>query len=179
MIETLISSKTRIKLLLKFFLNSDATAYLRGLESEFGDSSNSIRLELNRFEKAGMLRSFSKGNKKIFTANTDHPLYSEVNSIVLKYLGFDQIIETVIKRLGKVEKVYITGDFALGKNSPIIDLVFSGDIDKGYLVELVGKVEKLIKRRLRYLHYVSTKDAESYLKSTDEKNLLLWKTDVL
>ena len=60
MLETLISSKTRIKLLLKFFLNSKATSYLRGLESEFGESSNGIRIELNRFEKAGMLSSFVK-----------------------------------------------------------------------------------------------------------------------
>ncbi len=178
MIETLISSKTRIKLLLKFFLNSNATAYLRGLEAEFGESTNSIRLELNRFEKAGMLKSFLKGNKKFFTANTDHPLYSEVNSIVLKYLGFDQIIENVIKRLGKVEKVFITGDFALGKDSPIIDLVFVGDIDKNYLIELVGKVENLIKRKLRYLHYVTAVDAENYLKQSNEKNLLLWENDM-
>ena len=53
MIEALISSKTRIKLLLKFFLNSKTTSYLRGLEAEFGESSNAIRIELNRFEKAG------------------------------------------------------------------------------------------------------------------------------
>ncbi len=74
MLETLISSKTRIKLLLKFFLNSKTTSYLRGLESEFGDSTNAIRLELNRLEKAGMLTAFMQGNKKMFTANTDHPL---------------------------------------------------------------------------------------------------------
>ena len=70
MIETLISSKTRIKLLIKFFLNSDNTAYLRNLEDEFGESTNGIRIELNKFEKAGFLTSFSEGNKKIFTANT-------------------------------------------------------------------------------------------------------------
>ncbi len=177
MIETLISSKTRIKLLLKFFLNSNASAYLRGLESEFGESTNSIRIELNRFEKAGMLKTHFVGNKKFFKANTAHPLYAEVNSIVLKYLGFDQIIENVIKRLGSVKKVYITGDFALGKDSPIIDLIFVGDIDKNYLIELVAKVEKLIKRKLRYLHYKSSSEAESYLDSTDGKNLLLWKND--
>jgi len=62
MIEALISSKTRIKLLLKFFLNSNATSYLRGLESEFGESTNSIRIELNRFEEAGMLTSYNQGN---------------------------------------------------------------------------------------------------------------------
>ena len=70
MIETLISSKTRIKLLLKFFLNSSSRSYLRGLETEFGDSSNAIRLELNRFEKAGMLKTCTEGNKKYFQANT-------------------------------------------------------------------------------------------------------------
>ena len=71
MIETLISSKTRIKLLLKFFLNSNTTSYLRGLEGEFGESSNAIRVELNKLEEAGMLSSEVKGNKKMFKANTE------------------------------------------------------------------------------------------------------------
>ena len=86
MLETLISSKTRIKLLLKFFLNSKTTAYLRSLESEFGDSTNAIRLELNRLEKAGMLSSFMQGNKKMFTANTQHPLFSEVHNLSLIHI---------------------------------------------------------------------------------------------
>ena len=101
MIETLISSKTRIKLLLKFFLNSSSRSYLRGLESEFGDSSNAIRQELNRFEKAGMLKTSTEGNKKFFQANTDHPLYNEIHNILIKYIGFDTIIDTVIERLGE------------------------------------------------------------------------------
>ena len=53
MLESLITSKTRIKLLLKFFLNSSTKAYLRGLEAEFGESTKAIRLELNRFEQIG------------------------------------------------------------------------------------------------------------------------------
>jgi len=50
MIESLITSKTRIKLLLKFFFNSQTKSYLRSMEKEFGESSNAIRIELNRFE---------------------------------------------------------------------------------------------------------------------------------
>ena len=57
MIETLISSKTRVKLLFKFFLNKETTAYLRGLENEMGESTNAIRIELNKFEKAGLLKA--------------------------------------------------------------------------------------------------------------------------
>ncbi|MEL6988409.1 MAG: winged helix-turn-helix domain-containing protein, partial [Bacteroidota bacterium] len=153
MIETLISSKTRIKLLLKFFINSKTTAYLRSLESEFGESTNAIRVELNRLEDAGMLESYSKGNKKIFKANIKHPLFSEIHSILLKHIGIDKIIENVINRLGAIEKVFLVGDFSKGKNSKIIDLILIGKIDKNYLVKLIDKAEKMINRKVRYLIY--------------------------
>ena len=174
MIGTLISSKTRIKLLLKFFLNSETTSYLRGLESEFGESSNSIRLELNRLEAAGMLTSNVKGNKKFFKSNTKHPLYKEVHNILLKYIGFDQIIEGVVERLGDVQKVYVTGEFAKGLDSQIIDLVFIGDIDKEYLVRLIGRTEPLIKRKIRYISYDVQEEANIDWAKLDFKPLLLW-----
>src|SRR5210317_1245410 len=112
MLDTLITSKTRIKLLLKFFLNSNSRSYLRNLESEFGESTNSIRIELNKFEKAGLLQTELDGNKKYFRANTKHPLFKDIHSIMLKHLGFDKIIERVINKLGHLNKVYVTGDFA-------------------------------------------------------------------
>jgi predicted nucleotidyltransferase len=177
MIETLISSKTRIKLLLKFFLNSKSTSYLRGLETEFGDSTNSIRVELNRFEKAGMLSSFIKGNKKYFRANTDHPLYKDTHNILLKYIGFDKIIDTVIERLGEVREVYVTGAFARGIDDKIIDLVFVGNINTVYLAELISKVEQHISRRIRYIVYRENEVADTEWKQTHENALLLWSNE--
>lgn len=177
MLQTLISSKTRVKLMLKFFLNSNTQAYLRGLEAEFGESSNAIRVELNRFEKAGMLKSFSEGNKKIFKANITHPLYRDVHNILLKYIGFDTIIEKIIERLGAVEKVYVVGDFAKGKDSQIIDLVFIGNVDKSYLIQLIEKVEKLIQRKIRYVLYKSEEIHELKEDVFGKDPLLLWKKD--
>ncbi len=178
MIETLISSKTRIKLLLKFFLNSETTSYLRGLESEFGESTNSIRLELNRLEEAGMLSSHLKGNKKIFKSNTNHPLYREVHNILLKYIGFDKIIIDVIERLGAVQKVFVTGEFAKGLDSQIIDLVFIGDVNKQYLVRLIEKTEKLINRKIRYIVYSNEEETIIDWSKLDFKPLLLWSSEV-
>ena len=57
MLDSIITSKTRIKLLLKFFLNSETKSYLRNLEQEFGESTNGIRVELNRLEGAGLLKT--------------------------------------------------------------------------------------------------------------------------
>lgn len=174
MLETLISSKTRIKLLLKFFLNSKATSYLRGLETEFGESSNGIRVELNRFEKAGMLSSFTKGNKKYFQANTDHPLYNETHNLLIKYIGFDKIIDSVIENLGEIKKVYVTGAFANGLDNETIDLVFIGQINRDYLAELVEKVEKHIHRKIRYLVYNEIEISENLQTEYDLYSLLLW-----
>lgn len=175
MLETLISSKTRLKLLLKFFLNSKTTSYLRGLENEFGESTNAIRLELNRFEKAGMLSSEIRGNKKLFKANTDHPLFEEVHNILLKNIGFDTIVEKVISRLGDVDEVYVVGDFANGKNSNVIDLVFLGSIDKTYLLKLISKTEKLISRKIKYITYAKKEINKSEWKRQNQEALLLWK----
>lgn len=174
MIDTLISSKTRIKLLLKFFLNSNTTAYLRSLQSEFGESSNGIRIELNKLEKAGMLSSFMNGNKKMFQANTQHPLFNEIHSIILKQIGLDQIIENVIKRLGKVEKVFLIGDFSKGLDSEVIDLIFVGDIDKAYLIKLIEKAEALVKRKIRYLIYKTPELKSINWEKFDPEPLLLW-----
>lgn len=174
MLETLISSKTRIKLLLKFFLNSKATSYLRGLESEFGDSTNSIRVELNRFEKAGMLNTYLKGNKKYFIANTEHPLYDDMHNLLLKYIGFDKIIDTVIEKLGDVRKVFVIGAFAGGLDDAVIDLVFVGDVNKEYLSHLVQKVEKHITRRIRYIVFSEAElDKNKWIEHNND-SLLLW-----
>jgi len=154
MIETLISSKTRIKLLLKFFLNGNTTAYLRNLEGEFGESTNAIRVELNKFERAGMLSSEVKGNKKFFRANQEHPLYDEINSIVRKYIGLDKVVEYIIGGLGNLDRVFLAGEFAKGLNSDIIDLILIGkDIDRRYLLVLIDKAEAIINRKVRYVIY--------------------------
>jgi hypothetical protein len=174
MIETLISSKTRIKLLLKFFLNSNTTAYLRSLESEFGDSTNAIRLELNRLEKAGMLSSYTEGNKKLFKANTRHPLYNEIHNILLKHIGLDKVVENVIERLGDVHKVYLAGSFSRGIDSQVIDLLIIGNIDIPYLVQLIEKVEGLIHRKVRYLIYASGEQDQIDWGSFNPRPLLLW-----
>lgn len=177
MIETLISSKTRIKLLLKFFLNSRTTAYLRNLETEFGESTNSIRVELNRLEDAGFISSEFSGNKKIFKANTRHPLFVDLNSIVMKYAGIDRVIEHVVKRLGKVEEVYLTGDFAKGLDSNVVDLIMIGEVDTAYLVDLISKAEPMINRKIRYLIYTKGEFEANKNKNGSIEPLLLWQRD--
>lgn len=177
MIDILISSKTRVKLLLRFFLNSDTKSYLRNLESEFGESTNAIRLELNKFEKAGMLLSEQAGNRKYFKANIKHPLFKDINNIVFKYIGLDWIVDYVAKKLGNLKKVYLTGTFANGLDGKSIDLVFVGEIDEVFLKELCQKVRKKIHREIAY-QIIEEDDLAIFLRQNkQDKFLLLWETE--
>jgi len=175
MLSSLITSETRIKLLKKFFLNSSTKAHLRGLEAEFGESTNAIRIELNRFEEAGLLNSLRDGNKKIFQANDKHPLYKDIHNIILKETGIDRVIEKVIHRLGNLLCVYLTGDFARGKDSPVIELILVGNgIDREYLARKVVQAEELVGRKVSYI-VLKPDEAENHLGQLKPTDLLpLW-----
>jgi len=175
MIETLISSKTRIKLLLKFFLNSKNTAYLRNLETEFGESTNALRVELNKFEKAGFLESFSEGNKKLFTVNTKHPLFKDINRIMMKMVGLEYVVDYVLQRIGDLEKVYLVGKMSRGQSTEIIDLVLVGDnLNKTFLIEQIEKAEKKIDKKIRYVHYGSQEFELTKINEPGMHPLLIW-----
>ena len=154
MLDTLIQSKTRLKLLLRFFLNPESSAYLRGLAQEFDESTNAVRVELNRFEEAGLIQSHKDGNKKMYQVNTNFPMFNELQKIAFKHFGIDKIVEQVVEKVGNVEAVYLTGDLARGLDSSIVDVTIIGeDIDSTYLAKLVEKAEELIERKIRTLVY--------------------------
>jgi predicted nucleotidyltransferase len=178
MINALITSETRIKLLRKFFLNSSTKAHLRGLETEFGESSNSIRIELNRFEEAGLLHSLRDGNKKVYQANRNHPLFGDIHSIIMKEAGIDRVIDKVIHRLGNLICIYLTGDFARGKDSPVIDLILVGkNIDREYLARKVMQAEELVGRKVSYV-VLHPDEAENHLLHVKPADLLpLWNSE--
>lgn len=167
MLDSLITSKTRIKLLLKFFLNTETQAYLREIADELGDSTNGIRLELNRLTGSGVLECIADGRTKLYQANKNHPLYPDIKSLVRKFTGIDQLIDMVISKLGAVELAFVTGDYARGIDSGIIDVVIVGCIDWQYLHSLEEIAEDLIKRKVRSLILTT----EEYVKLENTLNI--------
>ena len=161
MLDTLIQSKTRLNFLLRFFLNPDSTAYLRGQAQEFDESTNAVRVKLNRLEEAGLIKCHKEGNKKLYQVNTNFPIFSDMQKIAFKLFGIDRIIEQVKDKLGYVEAVYLTGDLARELETKVIDVTLIGsDIDNSYLASLVQKLEELIVKKIRTLTCESAEKAE-------------------
>jgi len=173
MLESLITSKTRIRLLMKFFINSNTTAYLRNLANEFGESTNGIRLELNRLEEAKLIEADTVQNKKVYHANTKHPFFEDIHRLLLKYVGIDQIVDDLVQHIGHLDKAFITNDFAQGKPGNIIDLVLVGNnFDDAYLNQLVRAAEANVSFKIRYIT-VEPAELPQYIQDKT-KSLLVW-----
>jgi DNA-binding transcriptional ArsR family regulator len=170
----LITSKTRIKILMRLFLNPERRAYLRELSDEFNASPSQVREELRQLNDAGFLKSHKNGRQILYQANQKHSLFKELQSMVQKALGMDRILDSILERLGNLEEAYLIDDYAEGKDTGIIDLVLVGDIDQANLQDLARKTEKYIDRKIRTLVLSSGEFTKMKKNLKKRPQFLLW-----
>ena len=167
MLEELITSKTRLRLLIKFFISQANRGYLNGLATEMGESTNAIRKELNHLQGAGYLQKVKVDNKVEYKANTKHPLFDVLQKVVLKHLGLEDVVETVLDRIGNVKQIILVGDYAKGNDSGLIEVFLIGhSLNMSYIAQLEEKIEKLIKRKVSF--YLASKFI------TDREHIILF-----
>ena len=151
MLGELITSKTRLRLLLKFFISQANKGYLNGLANEMGESTNAIRKELNHLQKAGYLKKLKVNNKIEYKANTNHPLFDTLRKVVFKHLGLEDLVEKVLERMGNLDQIILVGDYAKGNDSGLIEVFLIGqDLNMEYISQLEDKIEDLIGRKVSF-----------------------------
>ena len=152
MLNSLITSKTRLRMLIKFFVSAANHGYLNGLANEFNESTNSIRKELNNLSSAGYLLKSKENNMIIYNANTSHPMFEVLQKIVRRHLGLEDIVETVIDRIGDVDQIALTGKYAEGIDSGNIEIIINGSkVNYEYLKNIKPKIKKKIGREVSFL----------------------------
>ncbi len=156
MLESLITSKTRLRILIKFFINVANNGHLRGLAGEMQESTNAIRKELNNLSEAGYLDKETIQNRISYKANVKHPLFATLQKIIHQHIGLESLVASVLERLGHVKKIVIIGDYANGNDTGTIDVVLVGEgFNEGYIIRLANKIEKEIKRKVTFVTLLS------------------------
>jgi hypothetical protein len=167
LLNKLITSKTRLRLLIKFFINQANRGYLNGLAAEFNESTNSIRKELNHLSEAGYLEKYKDNNKIAYKANIRHPMFEILQKVVLKHLGLEEIIDHVLAQIGEVNEIHVLGDYAKGIDTGLIEVLLIGnELNTKYLTNLEEKIEKLIERKVQFI--ISNR------KSSEQHSILLY-----
>lgn len=153
MLKWLISSDARLKILSLLIFNSDREFYLREIVRMTGKNPNSVRIELNNLERAGIISSKVKGRFRYYSANKNSPVFTELRSLFLKTEGVAAAIRENLEKLGSVDFAFIYGSFARGeeKEKSDIDLIVIGKIDKNALIKIVSDLEKTLSRKINYV----------------------------
>ncbi len=134
-----------------------------------GESTNSIRKELNHLHSAGYLNKIRKDNKVEYQVNSKHPLYETLRKVVLKHLGLEDIVDTVLDKMGNINQILLVGDYAEGKDTGNIEIFLIGkNLDMNYINQLEPKIEKIIDRKVSF--YLSSK----FL--SNQKNIILYES---
>jgi len=163
MLDSLITSKTRLKLLIKFFVSAGNQGHLRGLADEFQESTNSIRKELNQLSEAGFLEKSTFKNKILYRANTEHSLFRPLQKLIHAYLGIDKIVDQILQKSGDIQEVGLLGDYAVGVDSGEIDVLILGEnINQAYLLQLADKVGKKLTKKVN-LSFEGPREEQRYI----------------
>jgi len=88
-LDLLLNGKIRVKLLTRLLINPASRVYLRGLEKDFGVSSNTVRLELNKLSDLKLIEvDESVSTVKQYKANPNHPMFSPLRNFIMKHIGW-------------------------------------------------------------------------------------------
>lgn len=151
MLKSLFSSENRIKILNRFLLHPGEEFYLRQLAIELGISPRQVNLELNRFEKIGLLGKRISGKQHYYSANKSHVLFDDLRNIFLKTIGLKNIFITNLHVYeDAIDYSYIYGSFAEGTFTAEsdVDLMILGEVNSRKIAGSIRNIGEELKREI-------------------------------
>ncbi len=164
-LDDIITSKVRVKILNLFYSNLNEMYHVRGIVREIGEEINAVRRELERLDKAGIIKKEPRGNRIYYFVRTDYSGFGDLLSTVSKNNGLGgQIVESKAK-LGKVSYVMFSGAFARTKKrkkEDDVDVLVVGEIVLPELAMIIRTFESKLAREINYT--VMTREELEYRK---------------
>lgn len=150
MLKKLLGSRARINILKLFIFNPRKEYYVREIERLTGEAFDPARRELIRLESIGLLKSRVSGRQKYYSIDSNHTLFPEVKSMILKTVGIGDVIKSAMEYRNDIQSAFIHGSYA--KNTEDIesdiDLFVIGSILSKDLQEIVSNAESQTKREI-------------------------------
>jgi predicted nucleotidyltransferase len=156
MLETILGSKLRVKVLGWLFTHPDERYFVRQLTSLLKEDSTNVSRELIRLEKTGVLVSTKEGKQKYYQANRKSPIYDELHGLIVKTTGVVDVLRSALSpSAGRIKVAFIFGSIASGNEDKAsdIDVMVVGAISFGDVVSLLSSAEEKLGREINAVVY--------------------------
>jgi len=158
-LETLLGSKLRAKVLGWLFTHSDERYFVRQLTALVEEDSTNVSRELARLERNGLLISTMEGKQKYYQANRQSPLFNELHGIIVKTVGAADVLRSALApSIAKIRVAFILGSTASGdeRRRSDIDVMIVGSISFEDVVSLLSGAEEKLGREVNPVVYPMT-----------------------
>jgi len=155
-LETLLGSRLRTKVLGWLFSRPDERYFVRQLTALIAEDSTNVSRELARLEKIGILISTTEGRQKYYQANRQSPLFDELHGLIVKTAGVADVLGAALApSAGQIRVAFIFGSIARGDETrrSDIDVMIVGRISFEDAASLLSPAEKKLGREVNPVVY--------------------------
>jgi len=152
MLEDVIISRVRVKILTLFLSHPKEIYHVREIVRQVEEEINAVRRELSHLEKCGMVQKEPRANRLYYTFRKDYPLYFELLELVAKTTGLGGAILKNRNKLGKLKFLMISGSFIRNsvRKSEEVDLLAVGNIVIPQMALLIKEEEARKNTEINY-----------------------------
>jgi len=154
-LKALLGSAGRAKLLAHFLLHPGEAFHTRELARLLDESPGSLLRDLRRLETIRLLHVNRVGNQVRYSMDQKHPLYTELQSIILKTTAADAVLREALQSVPGIELALLYGSFPKGEatSRSDLDLMIIGDVTDRALAPAIARAEEFLKREVSYTRY--------------------------
>lgn len=150
LLSEILSSKVRAEIFRILFGINREEVHMREIERRAGLSIGTIQTELKKLSSLDLVKRRQDGNRIYFSANTSHPLYRDVRSMVLKTNGLAEILRQVLTQASEIQAAFVFGSIARNeeKADSDVDLLIIGDTGLRDATKLLSGISEQIGREI-------------------------------
>ncbi len=143
LLEDLIISRVRVKLLQIFLSNPNQIIHVRELVRQTKEEINAVRRELAHMEKCGLVKKEPRANRLYYSFRKDYPLYFDLLGLITKTTGLGAAILKNKNKLGRIKFAMLSGKFVrnIPGSAEKVDLLVVGNVVIPEVAALVREEE--------------------------------------
>lgn len=173
MLEHIIPSKTRRKILELFFHHPHDSFYLRKIVRDVSEEVNAVKRELDILSEEKVLHKEKRLNKVFYTLNKNFVFYDEFLRIFVKTNILAASLYKNMSKIGKIKFIALSSKFAkkIAVRDDEIYLLFVGVVVVPEVASIIGSAEGEFGREINYT--VMNEEEFAYRKKNNDP--FVWK----
>jgi predicted nucleotidyltransferase len=124
-----IFPQVRAEVFRLLFADTNRELHLRDLTRQTGLGLGTVQGELEKLSSADLIASHRDGNRRYYRANVNHPVFPDLQQLVLKTSGLRDVLADALRGVKGVEVAFVFGSLASGpgRSASDVDLFVIGD----------------------------------------------------